>query len=336
MEKLIEKAPGSKKPTVSVIVPVNYGGNAFLRCLSSLKRAAPLAEEVVVVVDGATDDSRQLAERFGMQVFTINKPSGPAKARNLGARNSKGDILFFTDADVIVPSDIVERIVVVFQKDPDLAAFFGSYDDAPSETNFLSQYKNLFHHYVHQNSNESASTFWTGCGAIRRDVFMQLGGFDERYRLPSIEDIELGYRLKKAGYKIRFYKEFMVKHLKHWGFWSLLKTDFFNRALPWTTLILKSNQFIDDLNLKRTSRISVIAVYIMCLSAVMALLIPWFLMPAVLSALALLSLNRDLYLFFMKKRGIGFTVKALFWHWFYYFYSGMAFAIGYIRYQIKQ
>lgn len=336
MGRLVEVPLGSNKPTVSVIVPAHHGGDAFRRCLSSLKGIAPPPEEVIVVADGAAEGSWQLAEGLGMQVFQINKPEGPARARNLGAHKARGDILFFTDADVIVPSDMIEKIAVVFQNDPDLAALFGSYDDTPFETNFLSQYKNLFHHYVHQTSKKEASTFWTGCGAIRREVFMQLGGFDERYRFPSIEDIELGYRLKKAGYKICLHKELMVKHLKHLGVWSLLKTDFFYRALPWTTLILKNNQFINDLNLKRTNRISVIVIYLLCLFGVMALSIPWFLIPAILSALALLSINMDLYIFFKKKRGIGFTVKALPWHWFYFFYSGLAFAIGYIRHQIKR
>jgi cellulose synthase/poly-beta-1,6-N-acetylglucosamine synthase-like glycosyltransferase len=73
---------------------------------------------------------------------------------------AKGEILFFVDADVAVPPDAVGQMSAVFQQNPDLAAVFGSYDDRPFETNFLSQYRNLFHHYVHQTAKEEAATFW--------------------------------------------------------------------------------------------------------------------------------------------------------------------------------
>ena len=125
------------------------------------------------------------------------------------------------------------------KEDPGLAAAIGSYDDAPGETNFLSQYKNLLHHYVHQTGNPEASTFWGACGAIRREVFLTMGGFNEEYSRPCIEDIELGYRLKRAGFTIRLEKELQIKHLKRWDIVSLVKTDFFSRALPWTALILE-------------------------------------------------------------------------------------------------
>ena len=61
--------------------------------------------------------------------------------------------------------------------------------------NFLSQYKNLLHHFVHQGSSSDATTFWAGCAAVDRKVFVDIGGFDAaRYDQPSIEDIEMGYR----------------------------------------------------------------------------------------------------------------------------------------------
>ena len=74
---------------------------------------------------------------------------------------------------------------------------------APRLQGVVSQYRNLLHHFVHQHGNSEASTFWAGCGAIRRSVFEEMGGFDEqRFPTPSIEDIELGYRLRQAGHRI--------------------------------------------------------------------------------------------------------------------------------------
>jgi len=324
------------KPTVSVIIPVHNGGESFRNCLSSVTDSTPPPEEVIVVADGDSDGSWRLAEELGMQVLRIPVSGGPARARNMGARTAKGDVLFFTDADVTIPPDTIDRVATAFQEDPDMGAFFGSYDDEPFETNFLSQYKNLVHHYVHQTSKGEASTFWTGCGAIRRDIFLEMGGFDEGYRRPSIEDIELGYRLKKAGYKIRLIKEVKVKHLKRWDVLSLLRADFFYRALPWTSLILRDKQFINDLNLKTSDRLSVISVYMLILTLLPALWIPWLFIPAVFFMTALLALNWDIYRFFKNKRGPGFALKTIPWYWLYFFYSGLAFSIGYAKYQIKR
>jgi len=261
---------------------------------------------------------------------------GPAGARNLGARSAKGDILFFVDADVTIPRDAMSQMAAAFQGDPESAAVFGSYDDEPFETNFLSQYKNLLHHYVHQTANSDASTFWAACGAIRREVFLAMGGFDERYRRPSIEDIELGYRLKRAGHRIRLLKALQAKHLKRWSLGSLLKADFFYRALPWTDLILSEGQFIDDLNVKMSNRISVILIFLLCLSLLGTLFMPWLFVFAVFLMVALLAFNWHLYRFFYDKRGMRFVLKAIPWHWFYFFYSGLAFCIGFVNYRMKR
>ena len=322
--------------TVSVIIPVHNGGDNFRRCLLSVRELKPSPEEVIVVADGDTDGSWKVAEEFDIRVLRRPGQGGPAQARNLGAHNAKGDILFFIDADVTVPRDTIEQVVNSFQNYPDLDALIGSYDDEPFETNFLSQYRNLLHHYVHQTSNRKASTFWGACGAIRREVFLKMGGFDKGYRHPSIEDIDLGYRLKKAGYKIYLLKEIQVKHLKHWGVLSLLKADFFFRALPWTDLILNEGRFIDDLNLKFSSRISVMAVFVLALTFIGSIFAPLLLVFTVFLMVLLFGLNWDLYRFFKNKRGLSFAVKTIPWHWFYFFYSGLAFSVGFAKYQIKR
>jgi len=321
---------------VSVIIPVYKGGDKFRKCLLSVKALRTPPDEVIVVADGDSDGSWKLAEEFDMRVLKRPVSGGPARARNMGAHHAKGDILLFIDADVTIPEDAIEQVVNSFQNDPDLSALIGSYDDKPFESNFLSQYKNLLHHYVHQNSNKEASTFWGACGAIKRDVFLKMNGFDKAYLHPSVEDIDLGYRLKKSGYKIHLSKHIQVKHLKHWGILSLLKADIFYRALPWTDLILNKGQFIDDLNLKRSSRISVMAVFMLSLTLIGSIFAPWLLIPTIFLVVLLIGLNWDLYRFFTDKRGLGFAVKTIPWHWFYFFYCGLAFANGYVKYQIKR
>lgn len=249
-------------PAISVIIPV-YNAASYLReCLGALRRSTVQCE-CIVVDDGSTDESADVAREYGVRLITSGGRFGPAHARNVGARASRGDILFFIDADVCVHSDTVARVLANFQDDPGIDAVIGSYDDAPQSTNFLSLYKNLLQCYVHQNARRHASTFWTGCGAIRKDVFLQHGGFDESYQRPCIEDIELGYRLRRDQRNVVLDAGVRVKHLKRWGFWSLVKTDILDRGAPWTELILRDKRLPDDLNLRWTHRISVALVFLL-------------------------------------------------------------------------
>jgi len=261
--------------------------------------------------------------------LSTGKPSGPAVARNRGAAQASGDILLFIDSDIQVPEDLVDGVQRKFEEYPQAAALFGSYDAAPSQSNFLSQYRNLLHHHVHQTGKEAAFTFWSGCGAIRRPVFQEIGGFDgHKYPKPSIEDIELGYRLRKAGYSVRLCKNLHVKHLKRWEADSMLKADFFHRAMPWTRLLLEEQELANDLNLKQSDRLSVVLVFLMTLSTALAVWVPLFAALFILSLLSFLFLNRQLYRFFYRSRGWIFALRVIPWHFIFYGLSGLAFAAG--------
>jgi glycosyltransferase involved in cell wall biosynthesis len=103
----------------------------FRRCLESILAAVPSADEVIVVADGDTDGSWIVATELGARVFRLPTRSGPARARNRGAREARGGILFFVDQEVILPPDAIAQVVAMFTQNPDAAAVFGSYDDAP-------------------------------------------------------------------------------------------------------------------------------------------------------------------------------------------------------------
>jgi glycosyltransferase involved in cell wall biosynthesis len=225
--------------------------------------------ECIVVDDGSTDDSVKIANQHGAKVLSTNGRFGPARARNLGAKAASGDIVVFLDADVSVYPDTISKIIAEFTQDPELDAVMGSYDLSPSAPNFISQYRNLLHCFVHQHSNRGATTFWSGCGAIRRQVFLDAGGFDEtHYHAPAIEDIELGYRLTAANRKLALSADIMVKHLKRWSLRSMIETDFFHRAIPWSELAFRSGQMPNDLNLRISQRISVVLAFLAVLLGV--------------------------------------------------------------------
>lgn len=337
MTQTLSRPPASAAAslTVSVIIPVHNGGAAFARCLGGLAELSPQPDEVIIVADGDSDGSWRQAEAAGYAVVRSATSGGPAQARNAGAARATGEILYFIDADVVAHPDAIAKVRRTFDDEPDLSAVIGSYDDEPGSPQLLAQYKNLQHHYVHQTGGEEAFTFWAGCGAIRRDVFDSLGGFDASYREPSIEDIELGYRLKAAGHRIRLRKDLQVKHLKRWTALSLVKTDFFKRALPWSELILRQKNLPNDLNINTASRLSVVSVYILILALCAALLSARELFVVATAMLVLLVLNRDFYGFLLRKRGLWFTIRILPWHWFYFFYSGLAFAIVNARHRAR-
>jgi cellulose synthase/poly-beta-1,6-N-acetylglucosamine synthase-like glycosyltransferase len=323
-------------PVISVIVPVFDGGDNFARCLAALT-ASPQSPtwELIVVDDGSTDGSAELARAAGAYVLhTAQARSGPGVARNLGAQVARGELLLFLDADVLVTPHTITQVAETFQQEPGLTALFGSYDARPTAPNFLSQYKNLFHHYVHQNSNAEATTFWAGCGAIRRTVFLELGGFDPAYGRPSIEDIELGYRLNRSGYSVRLCHDIQVTHLKHWTARSLLLTDIRDRGIPWMDLLLRGRVYPSDLNLNRGNRISVACAGLIGVAVLTAMMWPLALLFMLLPAIILLSLNWSLYRFFQRERGVSFALATIPWVWLYYGYSGLCVVLGvwaYIR-----
>ncbi|MCB9105203.1 MAG: glycosyltransferase family 2 protein [Anaerolineales bacterium] len=316
-------------PFFSIIIPVYNGGYFFERCLSAIQRSTFTDWELIVVDDGSTDGSDTLTRQYKARLFATGKRLGPAAARNIGAKIAKGRYLFFIDADCEVHVDTLAIAANFLKQHPVLDAIFGSYDDKPDARGFVAQYKNLFHHYVHQNGKEDASTFWTGCGVIKRKRFLKLGGFDvQRYPRPSIEDIDLGYRLKQAGGKIRLVKNVQVKHLKAWTFNDLIKSDIFDRGIPWTRLILRDKAFVGDLNLQTHNRISVIAVYALILALLSSFFSPRALDLALILAFFLFFLNLNLYRFFYHQRGLLFMMGVIPLHWLYYFYNGISFGCG--------
>lgn len=334
------------QPFVSVIVPVYNGGDYLDRCLDALFASSYESYEIIVVDDASTDDSAEICRQKGVAVFHLPRQSGPAAARNYGAQKARGDILFFVDSDVVVERETVARLAADFMGNPRIAAVFGSYDDSPAASGVVSQFRNLLHHFVHQNSDRDAKTFWAGCGAVYKEVFWKMRGFDgSRYSRPSIEDIELGLRMRKAGYGILLDKELTVKHLKSWKWRSWLKTDIFQRAVPWSRLILESGFLPRDLNLQTSHRVS--AALSGCLALMPFLIVAdilnifnvggsgdFLLFFSVLTA-ALLFLNRTFYTFLYKKRGMKFMLLAVPLHFLYYFYSGMTFAACWALHKLR-
>jgi GT2 family glycosyltransferase len=316
----------SRRPTsigVSIVVPAYNCADQLGDCLAALPIASSPDVEVIVVDDGSTDNTLAVAEASGARVVSLTRNAGPAAARNAGVRESRGKLLLFIDADVRAPADIAARVEDILSSDSGIDAVFGSYDETPQSRGFVSQFRNLLHHYVHQTSEVEARTFWSGCGAIRREAFDSIGGFDEGW--PAIEDIELGYRLKAAGRRVRLVKDLQVKHLKHWTLWSMMRTDLKMRALPWSRLILSRRVAPNDLNIKSSQRASVMLVALALVCAVLAVASAILLWVAGSAIAMVVAINRAFYAFLARKRGVGFALASIPLHLLYFVVSGVGF-----------
>lgn len=325
----------SQLPSISVVVPV-YNGILFLdRCLDALACSTLKPFEVIVADDCSTDDSATICRQRGMTVISTARNSGPAVARNLAASTATGEIILFVDADVVVKPDTLARVAERFCENPEISALFGSYDDDPAERNFLSQYKNLQHHYIHQVSNPRATTFWSGLGAIRRKVFVELGGFDEKkFGTPSIEDIELGFRLRESGHEILLDRKIQAKHLKRWTAVSHIRTEIVSRAIPWSKLILESKGLVNDMNLKTKDRLSAVFIAFALGCLPIAFLWPALALLPLSLLIGVALLNWGILRFFGAKKGLWFAIRAFPMLVFYFMYSGTTFVACWLSYSL--
>ena len=325
---------------ISVIMPAYNAAHYLEHSLPPLiaMRDRGDIEEVLVVDDCSPDPSNvAVAEKSGASVIRMEKNGGPGAARNHAATLAKGDILWLVDADVVAHetgASVLRRSFV----DDKVAAVFGSYDRNPPAENFASQYKNLVHRYYHQRGREESDTFWSGCGAIRRAVYLDLGGFDgAKYGRPSIEDIEFGHRMRHAGWKIRLAHDLLGTHLKRWALAEVVRTDIFQRAVPWSHLILSGRGMNDDLNVSGGERLKA-GVALAWWTGLFASLVP-MLWPWAPAAFALVTglvgfLNRDLLGFFKGNRGVWFAARAGAYHQFYYVYSAATFVMCALAYHL--
>jgi hypothetical protein len=293
--------------TITAIVPGTNRPPTLERCVEAINASSRPPDELIVVTDPPG--------------------SGPAAARNSAARRAAGDVLVFVDSDVVVAGDALARVEAAFAADPTLTAVFGSYDDAPSEPDAVSGFRNLLHHHVHQSSPGEVPTFWAGLGAIRRADFLAAGGFDEaRYPAPSIEDIELGARISGDGARIVLDPELQGTHLKRWTLASAVSTDFSKRGVTWVELVVGSGAPAGILNLGWRHRASAALSALAALAALRR-------RPLALAAAigGLVGLNRDLYALVLDRRGPASALAAVGLHVVHHLVSGAALVAGLYR-----
>lgn len=240
-------------------------------------------------------------ERRPDELIVQEEPAGagPAALRNVAAASTEADLLVFVDSDVEVHPDALARIERRFADDRELGGVFGAYDDDPEAPGLVSRFRNLLHHHVHVRSAGEAETFWAGLGAVRREAFEAVGGFDStRFPQPSVEDIDLGMRMRGHGTRLLLDPAIRGRHLKAWSAPAMVLTDFSRRGVPWVRLLLRDRQGGTALNLGWRYRASGLATVTLLLATLAR-------RPrlALASFLAGLALNRDLYALLARRGG---------------------------------
>src|SRR5579859_2440205 len=292
---------------LSAIVPATNAPPTLGACLEAIRGADDPPEELIVVEEGG---------------------GGPADARNRGAARASGDVLVFVDADVVVHADAFARIRRAFEADPSLAALFGSYDDRPAAPGTVSAFRNLLHHHVHHSGAGPATTFWAGLGAVRRDAFEAVGGFDaKRYLVPSVEDIDLGTRLAVAGNRIELDPSVQGTHLKAWSLRGMIESDLWHRGVPWVELLLRHGNRSSALNLGWRHRASAVASLVTAVALVRGRV-----RTAVVGLAALVALNRSFYSLLARRRGPAEAAAGVGLHALHHLLAALSVPVALIEY----
>ncbi len=197
-------------PDASVIVPVRNGERTLQRSLEAIFATEDAgAFEMIVVDDGSIDATVAIASRFPCRVICCGKGLGPAAARNLGAQAAKGQRLVFVDADVFVRPGTLRLLLNALDSSP---AVFATYDPEPMDCNFATLLYHTLSCFSLEDTGEETPVFYSYCAAIRKDLFLKMGGFDTSFISATFEDMELGWRLAANGLLSHHLKNARVDH----------------------------------------------------------------------------------------------------------------------------
>jgi glycosyltransferase involved in cell wall biosynthesis len=233
-----QQTPSFRKDlSVTVAIPCYNAANYLGNLLGSLFQKPEFIEEILVINDGSTDTTRQIAQRHGVRLIEHNENRGLACTRNTALKNSKGDIIIYLDADTLPHPKSLERIVSEYSN-PNTMAVGGQELFTPSSTK-ANLWRNLFWRQTHGPKRIDNVWMLMGlCCSYRKDVLSLLGGFDETYKTNG-EDVDMGIRLRKAGYRQVYVPQIGVSHKRSDSLKSLISLVY--RHSYWQSRALRKN-----------------------------------------------------------------------------------------------
>ena len=229
---------------VSVIVPNRNGGATLARCLAAAFASRHPRFEVIVVDDDSRDNSLDVIRRFPCRLIRLPQHGGAAAARNAGARHARGEILFFTDADCLLPPDALARACAgLAGLGPD-AALGGTYTPVPADDSFFSRFQSVFIHYSETGHAVDPDYLATHALALHAQTFHRYHGFDANVR-PILEDVEFSHRLRRGGVRLLLDPALQVRHIFNYSLWRSLKNAF-TKARHWIRYSLANHDLLAD------------------------------------------------------------------------------------------
>lgn len=320
---------------LSIVVPVHNGAATLDRALIAILASEMLRDnyELIVVDDASSDRSATVAARYADTVVRLTgRESGPAYARNRGAELARGGVVAFVDADAMVRSRTLPGMLEMLAAHPWLDAIAASHDETPAASNFASQYWNLLVHFGEQRHATIGGSFTSGCAAIRRSALLGVGMYDEwRFGTACLESVELGKRLVEAGYGVLLSRELQVTQLKRWSMLSVCREAWNRSALLTRSLGYESTrksaptEVAFTLSRAVAPAFAVICTIFLC-SAFFAE--PSRSMAVTMAATGLIVLNLSVYRFFVRTRGLAFTIAAVPIHVLMQCFGGVALCTG--------
>lgn len=300
--------------TVSVIIPVHNRSAELRECLEALKNQTFPPSEVIVVDDGSTDETGDVARESGVTLLRGEEPRSVNYCRNLGAQHARGDILVFFDSDTVPRTAALEKALCHF-KDSTIDAVVGVYSVEHRHQNAASQYKNMWIRYSYLHSSRHIDWIFGAASAIRKESFRHAGGFDQTMMMTyGGEDLELGKRMARHDLRIRLESEFEVEHLKRHTVRSLLQNDL-QRSDGFVRIAGQVGHLTQSLrhgfvNVYPTFIYSVFLSVLILLAAGGSLLSPdlrWLLLAF---SVAYFTINGPFLLYFFRHRGMWQTVQS--------------------------
>ena len=213
-------------PRFSIIIPAYNAKKTLSACLESLADQSVAKEdyEVIVVDDGSTDGTAKIAKKFDVKyIFQTNQ--GPAAARNKGADAAAAQIILFTDADCVPDHNWIREMVSPFS-DREAIGVKGAYKTRQTELAARFAQAEFEDRYDLLKKSSTIDMIDTYSAAFRKDVFLNIGGFDQSFPVANNEDTDLSYRLSAKGYKMVFNQEAFVYHTHPNSFLKYLKLKF--------------------------------------------------------------------------------------------------------------
>lgn len=219
---------------VSVIIPMYNAANYIDRCLSSISKQTIKNFEIILVDDCSTDDTVQRVRNHPFDVIQLKERLTPGGVRNYGARYASGDILVFLDADVILKPDSIENIIYLLSE-PGIDAISAIYTEDTPEISFFSQLQNLILVYRFSKLCEATVLTISSFCAIKKNAFETVDGYNEKMRY--YEDVEIGHRLTRKGFRCKFNRSLAVTHLKYYNHLDLLR-EYFRKAVAMSNYVI--------------------------------------------------------------------------------------------------